>query len=132
MGYFSPGAYGGVPPGAYGGMIHPAALALHSILSRYGGLMNPTPGAGQGYWTPAAQAAARPMPMGRPGGPLMNVGAMLPPVGGQAGGMAPAAPAGGLAPGTAPAGVGAAGTTNPTQTPAGYWTPERMQKAQGL
>jgi len=144
MGYFSPGAYGGMAPGPYTGMIHPAALALHSILSRYGGMMNANPGGDQGYWTPGRMAAARPMNMVRPGGPLMNVGAMLPPVAGgqvpgqaprgtpgQAPGMAPGGTAGGQVPGTPPTG-GYPGITNPgVGGGAGYWTPERMASAQG-
>src|SRR5262249_21814299 len=130
MGYFSPGAYGGMAPGAYGGMasgayggmIHPAVQALHSLLRAYGGMMNPNPGGGEGYWTPGRMAAAQPMNMARPLGPLMNVGALLPPVGGQAPGQAPSgtpgqaggmAPGqtGGQAPGTQPGG-GYPGVTN--------------------
>src|SRR5262245_47665200 len=141
MGYFSPGAYGGVPPGMYGGMMHPAALALHSILSRYGGMMHPNPGGVQGYWTPERMAQARPMNMVRPGGPLMNVGAMLPPVsGGQVPGQAPnvpgqvggqAPPAQGQAPGTAPPGVTPSVLGPQPGGTQGYWTPARMASAQG-
>src|SRR5262245_52971891 len=139
MGYFSPGAYGGMAPGPYTGMIHPAALALHSILSRYGGMMNANPGGDQGYWTPERMAQARPMNMVRPGGPLMNVGAMLPPVGGGgAGGQAPGGAAGGSrglaaqgAAGGAVPGAGAPMLMNPNPGgDAGYWTAARMAAAQ--
>src|SRR5262245_48534793 len=151
MGYFSPGAYGGLPPGGYGGMIHPAALALHSILSRYGGMMNPNPGGDQGYWTPERMAAARPMNMAPPGagpfggpqaplapwggggfagmapGGLMHVGAMLPPVaaGGPRGPVVPQGAAGGAPPG------GGQAMYNPNPGgDAGYWTQARMAAAQ--